>query len=281
MKHVLPAIIALFLAAFPSASLAQGFRMEVGYFDFDTGPLTVDLGRNVPLPDGCLGQVIVDTASHGITPPLANGLPASGSRLLSENESGFQTESSGTFLVNGLQRLHLPGCFLVDVAASMSPPPCSAIWIRVWNARDLCTASGYWDSPLYQVLEGEQQVSFTRAEWLFHEFKPQIEDLVNKEQNAAQSAPRVVPVSVAVLQTCPNPFNSSARIRLTLNQPEHVTLSLFDIQGRLVATVMSRTLAEGRHDLTFEGRALPSGLYLLSLYESGRLTAVERLLLVR
>lgn len=84
----------------------------------------------------------------------------------------------------------------------------------------------------------------------------------------------------------PNPFNPSTQIRFVLPQAAPVTLRIFDIAGRRVATLLDGVRKEaGEQSLLWDGRdeagqALPSGVYLYRL-EAGELRATRKLTLLK
>jgi Domain of unknown function (DUF5122) beta-propeller len=77
---------------------------------------------------------------------------------------------------------------------------------------------------------------------------------------------------VALLQPCqPNPFRASTRLRFALAGPETVSLSVYDVAGREVATLLTRErMGPGTHQVEFRGTGLPSGVYLCRLQAGGR-----------
>ena len=91
---------------------------------------------------------------------------------------------------------------------------------------------------------------------------------------AAFSIPdRPVPTSVsfALAQSIPNPARSSAIIRFSLPQAAPVTLSVFDVQGRRVASLLNHALqAAGRHDVPVQSDGWKPGVYLYRLEAGGR-----------
>ena len=89
---------------------------------------------------------------------------------------------------------------------------------------------------------------------------------------AVRPATRDVPVAAAAvpltrrLEILPNPFRTSTRVSFSLPAAASVTLEVFDVSGRVVATLLSRAnLAAGPHQVEFRRPALPSGLYLSRL----------------
>ena len=86
--------------------------------------------------------------------------------------------------------------------------------------------------------------------------------------------------SVARLQqNAPNPFRSQTRIRFTLGRGDDVTVRVFDVAGREVATLVNHaSLQAGPHELAFDGRGLPSGVYLCRL-DAGPASETRRIVL--
>lgn len=77
-------------------------------------------------------------------------------------------------------------------------------------------------------------------------------------------APR--PAIASLGQNMPNPFGATTRIDFTLNRPGEVTLSLFDVSGRRVATLVDGALAAGPHTVNWNGTSvdgtrLAAGIY--------------------
>jgi hypothetical protein len=68
------------------------------------------------------------------------------------------------------------------------------------------------------------------------------------------------------LEILPNPFRTSTSISFSLPSAASVTLEVFDVSGRLVATLLKQAnLTAGSHRVEFRQLALPSGLYLSRL----------------
>lgn len=79
----------------------------------------------------------------------------------------------------------------------------------------------------------------------------------------------VVPETFALDQNYPNPFNATTRIAFALPQATPVTLTVFDLLGREVATLIDEAMAPGRYEVAFEAHGLPSGLYLYVIETDG------------
>ncbi|HVP58789.1 MAG TPA: FG-GAP-like repeat-containing protein [bacterium] len=71
---------------------------------------------------------------------------------------------------------------------------------------------------------------------------------------------------VRLYQNSPNPFSPVTAIRFELARPDYVQLTIYDVAGRLVRSLVDGTSEAGSHSVAWDGsddqgRQLPSGLY--------------------
>ena len=78
----------------------------------------------------------------------------------------------------------------------------------------------------------------------------------------------------------PNPFLHATTIRYALPRSEHVRLAVYDALGRMVRVLVDQTQPAGQRAVTFDGSALPSGLYLYRL-TAGSNTETRRMVVIR
>lgn len=71
------------------------------------------------------------------------------------------------------------------------------------------------------------------------------------------------------LSNHPNPFNPSTEIRFELPQAAHVSLIVYDAQGRTVQTLVNGIMEAGPQSVHFDASGLPSGTYLYRLTVGG------------
>lgn len=69
-------------------------------------------------------------------------------------------------------------------------------------------------------------------------------------------------------QNYPNPFNPETKIEFTLPRSGYIELTVFDLMGRKVRTLIERTMASGDHTVNFNSEELPSGTYIYRLKTS-------------
>ena len=68
------------------------------------------------------------------------------------------------------------------------------------------------------------------------------------------------------MQIFPNPFQNTSDISFYLSETENITINLYDLQGRLVKTVLANeNLSAGKHRIVLEADNLKNGVYLCVL----------------
>jgi hypothetical protein len=81
-------------------------------------------------------------------------------------------------------------------------------------------------------------------------------------------------------QNYPNPFNPQTQIRFQISDYGFVSLRVYDMLGKEVATLVDRVLEAGSHSVAFDGGGLASGVYYYQI-SSGGFTATRKMALVR
>ncbi len=88
------------------------------------------------------------------------------------------------------------------------------------------------------------------------------------------------PKGFGLEQNYPNPFNPNTSIRYHLASSSLVTLSVSDVLGRDVATLVSGRKEAGMHEVPFDGTGLTSGVYLYRLTAEGK-TIVKQMQMIK
>ncbi len=94
------------------------------------------------------------------------------------------------------------------------------------------------------------------------------------------STPPGVPSEFSLLQNYPNPFNPSTKISFTLGKSAYTTLTVYNILGQRVSTLLAGAMSAGSHEVTFDAKRLSSGVYFYRL-ESGAQVAVKKMMLLK
>lgn len=90
----------------------------------------------------------------------------------------------------------------------------------------------------------------------------------------------VMPGSLSLGQNYPNPFNPSTKITFEVPATGYVTLKVYNISGTEVATLVSKPMDAGKHEVTFDASGLASGVYLYSI-QQGTQTITKKMVLMK
>jgi hypothetical protein len=97
------------------------------------------------------------------------------------------------------------------------------------------------------------------------------------------NAPPAQPGTYALEEPYPNPFNGETQIRYSVagtGTGGTITLKVFDLLGREVATLVDGPAKQGRASVSWNAAGVASGVYLCRL-QSGGFVETKRLLLIR
>jgi hypothetical protein len=87
-------------------------------------------------------------------------------------------------------------------------------------------------------------------------------------------------VEYRLAQNYPNPFNPATKISFSLPQSGNVKMTVFNIIGQEVATLLNENMNAGTHELEFHAGQLPSGIYYYQI-ETGEFQDVKRMILLK
>ena len=88
-------------------------------------------------------------------------------------------------------------------------------------------------------------------------FNPDITDITEEKANITES--------IVLHQNYPNPFNPATRITYELRDSKFITLSIFDILGNEITTLVNEKQNTGIYNLDFNGTNLASGIYIVKI----------------
>ncbi|RJP63777.1 MAG: T9SS C-terminal target domain-containing protein [Ignavibacteriales bacterium] len=89
-----------------------------------------------------------------------------------------------------------------------------------------------------------------------------------------------IPITFNLSQNYPNPFNPTTKIRYEIPQAGLVSLRVYDVLGKEVATIVNEEKTAGSYEVEFNGSGLPSGIYFYKLH-SGNYTETKKLILMK
>jgi len=149
--------------------------------------------------------------------------------------------------------------------------------------------SGGGAPALYKSIEHNSEQSFRYVDryvepGVTYRYHIAVEDLDGRYLSPTSTV--FIPVRDALLlQNKPNPFNPVTTIRFVLPEAEHVQLSVFDSQGKLVNVLMDELRGSGAHDVEWNGtdrlgNRVGSGVYFYRI-DAGKFHQSRKMLLLK
>jgi glucuronoarabinoxylan endo-1,4-beta-xylanase len=89
-----------------------------------------------------------------------------------------------------------------------------------------------------------------------------------------------LPLSFKLEQNYPNPFNPATTIAFQVPVASHVTLKIYDLLGKEIATLVDEQKSPGKHQAHFDAAGLSAGVYFYRL-RAGEFSQTRKLLLVK
>jgi hypothetical protein len=103
---------------------------------------------------------------------------------------------------------------------------------------------------------------------------------------ASANSDKLIPTNFYLEQNYPNPFNPSTKISFDIPQSDNfVSLKIYDLLGKNIATIINKTRSVGRHEVEWNGmdalnNDAASGMYFYEL-RSGSFVSRKKMLLIR
>ncbi len=89
-----------------------------------------------------------------------------------------------------------------------------------------------------------------------------------------------IPTEFSLAQNYPNPFNPSTNISYSLNKAGMTKLTVYNIIGQEITTLVNDYKNAGNYSVTFNATNLPSGMYIYRLI-SGEQSMTRKMLLIK
>ncbi len=88
------------------------------------------------------------------------------------------------------------------------------------------------------------------------------------------------PASYKLFQNYPNPFNPSTKIKYSIPQESSVTITVFDVLGNNIETLVNENKPVGKYEVVFDASNLPSGVYYCRI-KAGEFVETKKMILLR
>ncbi|MDP3582860.1 MAG: T9SS type A sorting domain-containing protein, partial [Ignavibacteria bacterium] len=90
----------------------------------------------------------------------------------------------------------------------------------------------------------------------------------------------IIPTTISLSQNYPNPFNPETTISYNIQTASQVSLKVFDVLGREIATLVNQFQQPGSYVKTLRATSLPSGIYFYRL-QAGSFTSTKKMILLQ
>ncbi|HQO10670.1 MAG TPA: T9SS type A sorting domain-containing protein [Clostridiales bacterium] len=105
--------------------------------------------------------------------------------------------------------------------------------------------------------------------------------IIKTDENGTEIESPFLPQNTELYQNYPNPFNPTTTISYALSQAGQVELSVYNLNGQLVNTLVNCKQDKGIHKADFDAGDLTSGLYIYSLKVDGKIIQSRKLMLLK
>ena len=95
------------------------------------------------------------------------------------------------------------------------------------------------------------------------------------EDNVGQA-----PLTFELQQNYPNPFNPATTIEFSLAQSAHTTLTIYNVRGQIVATLVDQKLDSGVYSMQFDASQYSTGVYFYKLH-AGNFMKINKMMLIK
>jgi hypothetical protein len=151
------------------------------------------------------------------------------------------------------------------------------------DGKDTCPATGL--DPIHNYMDYSTDICYTNftsgQDTRMNQIVTGYRGWIGATRDANASAVKGQGGELVSFRANPNPFNPRTKIEFGLQRDGRASVRIFDIQGRLVLTVVDRYLPAGNHSYDFDGARLASGVYLMKLQAQGQADMVKMLTLLK
>ena len=90
----------------------------------------------------------------------------------------------------------------------------------------------------------------------------------------------LTPTKFELMQNYPNPFNPATMIKYQIAENSYVTLKVYDLLGKEIATLVNGSIKAGQYELQFNASSLTSGIYFYKL-AAGNFTDTKKMIIIK
>ncbi len=112
-----------------------------------------------------------------------------------------------------------------------------------------------------------------------HSSSPRFNIVITEGQSVSNEREEL-PGKFSLSQNYPNPFNPSTTIKYALSEPGNVKLSIFNLLGQQIRTLVDEQKPAGNYEIRFNASSLTSGVYFYKM-EIANFTSIKKMTLIK
>jgi hypothetical protein len=180
---------------------------------------------------------------------------------------------------------------ILAVACSMGPPECDPLFtngqrLQIIALRLIIAPNAHSQLIVFDTTYDDRlgEVVFT-DELGEIEITPAIQRGYLSVGSVGIGNDKGLPESFTLAQNYPNPFNASTAIEFSLSAESDIELTIYDILGRNVLTLVSGRFEAGNHSIVWDGtdysgRETQSGVYFYAFRAEGQI-AINKMIMIK
>lgn len=207
----------------------------------------------------------LDSTQEGAVFTLTGNVPGKGTGAVTLGTNG-QVTYDGT--VTGLSGT-ISGSHFHNAAAGVSGGVVKTLTFTnnttsgSWTSSD--GSQPFTDVLLRELIKGRLYMNIHTATNSNGEIRGQVGNSGDLVTGVLDQISDAVPSSFSLGQNYPNPFNPTTYITFDMKRSARVSLTIYNLLGQQVATLVDEMKQAGAYRVTFDGRSLTSGIYFYRL----------------
>ncbi len=136
-----------------------------------------------------------------------------------------------------------------------------------------------WATKVYLMPIGTNKVRFTAKSDFGNNLY--IDNITSGPVTGIGATPlTLTPEKFELSQNYPNPFNPVTKINFSIPKQSHVTLKVYDVLGKEIATLVNEVKTSGTYNIDFNASNFSSGVYFYKI-EAGEFSDIKRMMLIK
>ena len=154
------------------------------------------------------------------------------------------------------------------------------------NFQDLNTYANFWSSTVNSSSYAYDMILDNAYSGIYYnqdyrDYGISIRCLKDGTTAVGSDNEKEIPLEYSLSQNYPNPFNPSTLIRYQIPTSGNVTLKVYDVLGKEVASLVNEYKPAGRYEVTFDAQNLTSGVYFYRLQAGGFFKESKKMIVVK